>query len=56
VSDDLVRVEPRLGLSKKALWAVPALVAAAGPDASRRFLEFFAATIRNPNTRRLLRA
>jgi site-specific recombinase XerD len=32
-------------------WAVPALVAGAGPDATRRFLEFFAATIRNPNTR-----
>jgi hypothetical protein len=32
--------------------AVPALVAAAGDAASIRFLEFFAATIRNPNTRR----
>ena len=30
---------------------VPALVAAAGPRASRRFLEFFAVTIENPNTR-----
>jgi Phage integrase, N-terminal SAM-like domain len=32
--------------------AVPALVAAAGERASMRFLEFFAATIRNPHTRR----
>ena len=31
--------------------AVPALVADAGDDAARRFLEFFAATIRNRNTR-----
>lgn len=32
--------------------AVPALIAAAGEKAGRRFLEFFAATIRNPHTRR----
>jgi site-specific recombinase XerD len=32
--------------------AVPALVAAAGERAARRFLEFFAARIRNPHTRR----
>ena len=31
--------------------AVPAIVASAGPRASRRFLEFFAATIDNQNTR-----
>ena len=30
---------------------VPALIAAAGDKASEHFLEFFAATIRNPNTR-----
>jgi len=30
---------------------VPALIAGAGEQASRRFLEFFAATIRNKNTR-----
>jgi len=29
-----------------------ALIAAAGDQAARRFLEFFAATIRNPHTRR----
>jgi len=30
---------------------VPVLIAAAGEHATRRFLEFFAATIRNKNTR-----
>lgn len=32
--------------------SLPALVTAAGGRAERRFLEFFAATIRNPHTRR----
>jgi hypothetical protein len=32
--------------------AVPELIAAAGERASMRFLEFFAANIRNPHTRR----
>jgi hypothetical protein len=32
--------------------AVPAIVTAAGERASMRFLEFFAANIRNPHTRR----
>jgi hypothetical protein len=32
--------------------ALPALIAVAGERASRRFLEFFAANIRNPHTRR----
>ena len=31
---------------------VPALIAAAGDRAALRFLEFFAANIRNPHTRR----
>jgi hypothetical protein len=31
---------------------LPALVAAAGERAGMRFLEFFASTLRNPNTRR----
>ena len=31
---------------------MPALIAAAGDRAARRFLEFFAASIRNPHTRR----
>jgi hypothetical protein len=30
---------------------VPAIIAAAGDEASEHFLEFFAATIRNKNTR-----
>lgn len=30
---------------------VPASIAQAGPSAAERFLEFFAANIRNPNTR-----
>src|ERR1700733_12406977 len=32
--------------------ALPSLITAAGDRASRRFLEFFAANIRNPHTRR----
>ena len=32
--------------------ALPALIAAADDDTRRRFLEFFAVTIRNPHTRR----
>jgi integrase/recombinase XerD len=31
--------------------ALPSLIAAAGQHASRRFVEFFTANIRNPNTR-----
>ena len=31
---------------------LPALISAAGEHASMRFLEFFAANIRNPHTRR----
>ena len=37
--------------SVRAAMAVPAIVAGAGDHAARRFLEFFAATIRNKNTR-----
>jgi hypothetical protein len=37
--------------SVRARMAVPAIVAGAGDNAARRFLEFFAATIRNRNTR-----
>jgi hypothetical protein len=37
--------------SVRARMAVPAIVAVAGDTAARRFLEFFAATIRNKNTR-----
>jgi hypothetical protein len=31
--------------------AVPLVIRDAGPDAIRRFVEFFTANIRNPNTR-----
>lgn len=36
-------------MTSKAL--VPAVIESAGPDAKRRFVEFFTANIRNPNTR-----
>src|SRR5258708_2700495 len=42
--NQLARIAPSL--------ALPALVAAAGERAGMRFLEFFAANIRNPHTRR----
>ena len=32
-------------------FTLPSLIAEAGPKARKRFLEFFAAQIRNPNTR-----
>jgi hypothetical protein len=38
--------------TRTALSSLPALVAVAGESAGRRFLEFFVANIRNPNTRR----
>ena len=41
----LVRMSP-------ATQALPVLVSQAGERAGMRFLEFFTATIRNPNTRR----
>src|ERR1700742_527803 len=31
---------------------LPAIIAARGPQAGRRFVEFFTANIRNPNTRK----
>ncbi len=37
--------------TKSLTTVVPRIVADAGPDAARRFVEFFTATIRNPNTR-----
>jgi site-specific recombinase XerD len=39
-------------LESAALERLPALVVAGGPSAMRRFVEFFAVTIRTPNTRR----
>jgi len=45
---------PQFGVTARAETApvVPVLIAAAGDQAVRRFLEFFAVTIRNSNTRR----
>jgi site-specific recombinase XerD len=42
---------PRISASVAASIVVPAIIADAGHAAGRRFLEFFAATIRNKNTR-----
>ena len=42
---------PRISPSVAASIVVPAIIADAGDRAARRFLEFFAATIRNKNTR-----
>lgn len=43
---------PRPGSPFPPIPALPPIIAEAGPDAQTRFLEFFAATIRNPHTRR----
>jgi site-specific recombinase XerD len=49
---ELVPYQPSGSITENAAnGAVPALVAGAGDDAARRFLEFFAASIRNKNTR-----
>jgi hypothetical protein len=45
-------VNPSLVRLTKSQGQLPALVALAGERASMRFLEFFAANIRNPHTRR----
>ena len=46
------KVPPRTReLARVGLAALPALITGAGAHAARRFLEFFAATIRNKNTR-----
>ena len=42
---------PRISAAVAASIVVPAIIADAGDRAARRFLEFFAATIRNKNTR-----
>ena len=42
---------PRISATVAASIVVPAIIADAGDAAARRFLEFFAATIRNKNTR-----
>ena len=40
-----------LSVSHQDGFAVPEQIAAAGDEATERFVEFFIATIRNPNTR-----
>jgi site-specific recombinase XerD len=50
VNTQIVRVKPR-SLSRVGLGALPALITEAGENASRRFVEFFTANIRNKNTR-----
>jgi hypothetical protein len=42
---------PLTSVAGRAGMLVPRVIAAAGDHAARRFLEFFAATIRNKNTR-----
>ena len=42
---------PRISRAIVASIVVPAMIAAAGDRATRRYLEFFGATIRNKNTR-----
>ena len=51
---DLVPVKaglPSVGRALASRILVPATIADAGENAAQRFLEFFAATIRNRNTR-----
>lgn len=50
MSTQIVRVEPRT-LSRIGLDSLPVVITAAGEGASRRFIEFFTANIRNKNTR-----
>src|SRR5580658_9818506 len=54
-STELVPVEsaplPAIETRRASGTVVPAIVVAAGDGAARRFLEFFAVTIDNPNTR-----
>ena len=50
MSADLIPVQPnKLSAARAAL--VPKLIAAEGEETTKRFLEFFTVTIRNPNTR-----
>jgi site-specific recombinase XerD len=51
MSDDLDLTLPTLADHSATSLVVPAIVADTHRDASERFIEYFAATIRNPNTR-----
>jgi len=44
--------EPSRALARAGLGSLPRVITAAGPGASRRFVEFFTSNIRNRNTRR----
>src|SRR3954468_7680884 len=48
----LVPIPSRRELSRAGLTELPAVIARAGEAAAKRFLEFFAGSIRNPHTRR----
>lgn len=48
----LVPIPPRRELSRVGLTELPAVIVRAGEEAAKRFLEFFAGSIRNPHTRR----
>jgi integrase/recombinase XerC len=48
----LVPIPPRRDLSRAGAAELPAAILRAGEDAAKRFLEFFAGSIRNPHTRR----
>src|SRR6202795_4764816 len=50
MSSELVPI-PRRDLARAGLENLPAAIGRAGEAAAWRFVEFFAATIRNPNTR-----
>lgn len=45
-----INPNPRV-LARAGIERIPTIISNAGPDASRRFIEFFAVTIRNKNTR-----
>jgi site-specific recombinase XerD len=51
VSHEIVKLEQRASLPATELAGVPRIIAEAGESLAHRFVEFFAATIRNHNTR-----
>ena len=52
MSNDITTISPALPALRGESIVIPEQVAAAGDAATERFVEFFIATIRNPNTRR----
>ncbi len=51
MADDLIAATNKVLETGNGAWSVPTLVARAGGDAKKRFIEFFAAQIRKRNTR-----